>query len=77
MSEPTEVVEQGVDIQIVRRFIEYDPANGAYKMAKGRTIHEILANRAALQRGIVGMQLSVEGGLRETETAPGLKTPPL
>jgi SAM-dependent methyltransferase len=32
MSEPKEVVEQGVDGQIVRRFIEYDPANGAYKM---------------------------------------------
>jgi SAM-dependent methyltransferase len=32
MSEPKEVVEQGVDSQIVRRFIEYDPANGAYKM---------------------------------------------
>ena len=32
MSEPKEVVEQGVDSQIVRRFIEYDPAAGAYKM---------------------------------------------
>jgi SAM-dependent methyltransferase len=32
MSEPKEVVEQGVDSQIVRRFIEYDPAIGAYKM---------------------------------------------
>ena len=32
MSESKEVVEQGVDSQIVRRFIEYDPANGAYKM---------------------------------------------
>lgn len=37
------------------------------EMAKGRTIHDIFANRAALQRGIVGMQLSVEGGLRETD----------
>jgi SAM-dependent methyltransferase len=32
LSEPKEVVEQGVDSQIVRRFIEYDPANGAYMM---------------------------------------------
>lgn len=32
MSEPKEVVEQGVDSQIVRRFIEYDPAMSAYKM---------------------------------------------
>jgi len=32
MSEPKEVVEQGVDSQIVRRFIEYDSATGAYKM---------------------------------------------
>jgi len=32
MSEPKEVVEQGVDSQIVRRFIEYDSARGAYKM---------------------------------------------
>jgi SAM-dependent methyltransferase len=32
MSEPKEVVEQGVDSQIVRRFIEYDPSNGTYKM---------------------------------------------
>ena len=37
------------------------------EMAKGRTIHEILANRAALQRSIVEMQLSVEGGLGETD----------
>jgi hypothetical protein len=26
------VVEQGVDSQVVRRFIEYDPAISAYKM---------------------------------------------
>jgi len=32
MSEPKEVIEQGVDSQIVRRFIEYDPATSAYKM---------------------------------------------
>jgi len=32
MSEPKEVVEQGVDSQIVRRFIEYDPVDSAYKM---------------------------------------------
>jgi 2-polyprenyl-3-methyl-5-hydroxy-6-metoxy-1,4-benzoquinol methylase len=32
MSEPKEVVEQGVDSQIVRRFIEYNPALSAYKM---------------------------------------------
>ena len=32
MSEPKEVVEQGVDSQVVRRFIEYDPANSVYKM---------------------------------------------
>jgi 2-polyprenyl-3-methyl-5-hydroxy-6-metoxy-1,4-benzoquinol methylase len=32
LSEPKEVVEQGVDSQIVRRFIAYDPANGTYKM---------------------------------------------
>jgi SAM-dependent methyltransferase len=32
MSEPKEVVEQGVDSQIVRRFKEYDPVIGAYKM---------------------------------------------
>jgi len=32
MSEPKEVVEQGVDSQVVRRFIEYDPAISAYKM---------------------------------------------
>ena len=32
ISEPKEVIEQGVDSQIARRFIEYDPANGAYKM---------------------------------------------
>jgi hypothetical protein len=32
MSEPKEVVEQGLDSQIVRRFIEYDPATSAFKM---------------------------------------------
>jgi len=32
MSEPKEVVEQGVDSRIVRRFKEYDPVIGAYKM---------------------------------------------
>jgi hypothetical protein len=32
MSEPKEVVEQGVDSPIVRRFIEYDPADSAYKI---------------------------------------------
>jgi SAM-dependent methyltransferase len=32
MSEPKEVVEQGLDSQIVRRFKEYDPVIGAYKM---------------------------------------------
>jgi len=32
MSEPKEVVEQGLDSQIVRRFIEYDPAISAYKV---------------------------------------------
>jgi 2-polyprenyl-3-methyl-5-hydroxy-6-metoxy-1,4-benzoquinol methylase len=32
LSEPKEVIEQGVDSQIMRRFIEYDPALGAYKM---------------------------------------------
>lgn len=32
MSEPKEVVEQGVDSQIVRHFKGYDPATGAYTM---------------------------------------------
>jgi SAM-dependent methyltransferase len=32
MSEPKEVVEQGVDSQIARRFKGYDPATGAYTM---------------------------------------------
>ena len=32
MSEPKEVVEQSLDSQIVRRFIEYDPATSAFKM---------------------------------------------
>jgi predicted ATPase len=39
------------------------------EMAKGRTIHEILANRAALQRGIEDMQLSIEDGLRAIDVA--------
>jgi predicted ATPase len=34
------------------------------EMAKGRTMYEILANRAALQRGLEDMQLSIECGLR-------------
>ncbi len=32
MSEPKEVIEQGLDSQILRRFIEYDPVMSAYKM---------------------------------------------
>jgi SAM-dependent methyltransferase len=32
LSEPEEVIEQGFDSQIIRRFKGYDPANGAYKM---------------------------------------------
>jgi len=32
MSDPREVVEQGVDSQIRRRFIEYNPADGTYTM---------------------------------------------
>jgi SAM-dependent methyltransferase len=32
MSEPKEVVEQGVDSPIHRRFMEYDPVIGAFKM---------------------------------------------
>ena len=32
MSDPEEVVEQGVDSQIARRFIEYNPTDGTYKM---------------------------------------------
>jgi hypothetical protein len=32
LSEPKEVVEQGAESQIVRRFQEYDPANSTYKM---------------------------------------------
>ncbi len=32
MSEPKEMVEQGVDSLIFRRFIEYDPVIGAFKM---------------------------------------------
>ena len=34
------------------------------EMAKGRTIHPIRENAAALQRRLITMQLSVEGGLR-------------
>jgi SAM-dependent methyltransferase len=32
MSEPQEVVEQGVDSQILRRFIRYDPVDSSYTM---------------------------------------------
>gem|GEM_PF-1870645 len=32
MREPREVIEQGVDSQIVRRFVGYDAADGTYKM---------------------------------------------
>lgn len=32
MSEPKEVIEQGLDSEIVRRFKEYDPVMSAYKM---------------------------------------------
>lgn len=32
MSEPKEVIEQGVDSQILRRFLEYDPGMSAFKM---------------------------------------------
>jgi predicted ATPase len=39
------------------------------EMAKGRTINEIFANRAALQRGIEDMQLSIEGGLQAIDVA--------
>jgi predicted ATPase len=39
------------------------------EMAKGRTINEILANRAALQRGIEDMQLTIEDGLRAIDVA--------
>ena len=34
------------------------------EMAQGRTIHEILENRAALQRRLIAMQCRIEGGLR-------------
>jgi predicted ATPase len=37
------------------------------EMAKGRTIHPIRANAAALQRSIKDMQLSIEGGLRAND----------
>jgi len=39
------------------------------EMAKGRTIHPIRENAAALQRRLVTMQLSVEDGLRATDFA--------
>jgi predicted ATPase len=39
------------------------------EMAKGRTIHPIRENGAALQRGIAEMQLSIEGGLRAIDVA--------
>ena len=39
------------------------------QMAGGRTSHPILEDGAALQRGIVEMQLRVEGGLRAKEVA--------
>jgi predicted ATPase len=39
------------------------------QMADGRTIHPILDDGAALQRGIVEMQLRVEGGLRAKAVA--------
>ncbi len=32
LSEPKEVIEQGFDSQIIRRFKGYDPANSSYKM---------------------------------------------
>jgi SAM-dependent methyltransferase len=32
LSEPREVVEEGLDSQIVRRFIEYDPVTSTYRM---------------------------------------------
>jgi predicted ATPase len=45
-----------------RRYIEQE-------MAKGRTIYEIHADGAALQRGIKDMQLGFERGLRATDVA--------
>jgi predicted ATPase len=39
------------------------------EMARGRTADEIRGNMAAFQRGIVGMQLRIEGGLRATDVA--------
>ena len=39
------------------------------EMAKGRTIHPIRANAAALQRGIKDMQLGIERGLRAIDVA--------
>jgi 2-polyprenyl-3-methyl-5-hydroxy-6-metoxy-1,4-benzoquinol methylase len=38
ISEPKEVIEQGVDSQIVRRFIEYDPVDGAYRLEYHRLL---------------------------------------
>ena len=37
------------------------------EMAKGRTIQEIRENGAAFQRRLIGMQLSIEDGLRATD----------
>jgi predicted ATPase len=39
------------------------------EMARGRTIDEIRENMAALQHGIVDMQLRIEGELRATDVA--------
>jgi predicted ATPase len=39
------------------------------EIARGRTIDEIRENKAALQRGIEAMQLSIERGLRATDAA--------
>ncbi|MGD8814039.1 MAG: hypothetical protein PVI78_06140, partial [Anaerolineales bacterium] len=44
MSDPKEVVEQGVDSQIVRRFVGYDPADGTYKME----YHRLSTNETCL-----------------------------
>jgi predicted ATPase len=39
------------------------------EMIRGRTADEIRGNMAAFQRGIVDMQLRIEGGLRATDAA--------
>ena len=39
------------------------------EMAKGRTLPELRANRDALQRGIVELQVRIEGSLRATDVA--------